>query len=179
MRFLTPPECETILRSTGLPIFGGSAASHRLAAGPPRDADRLGNFVEALLRWLPDNRGRLLWITGWSRGHGNPFEAFKAVRAGLCEHGDLADTPGHYVGPFSWTWDELEIVPDQARAASLLTGLLSMVMGSGWDAWLAAEDCGDTIEFWEGNVLFHAASAAKLEDAAALLRNFNARDHMR
>src|ERR1700744_3623332 len=118
MRFLTPLECTPIVASTPLAISdaGGlalneriAAGQSRLAAGPTRDVERLGPLVEALVRWLPQNHGRLLLINDWTTGLGSAFEAFKAIRQGLGEVRDLKEAPGHYFGPFSWTWDQLEM----------------------------------------------------------------------
>jgi hypothetical protein len=188
MRFLTPLECTPILASTRLaiPDTGGlalneriAAGQSRLAAGPTRDVERLGYFVEALVRWLPQDHGRLLWINNWNTGLGNAFEAFKAIRQGLGEIRDLKEAPGHYFGPFSWIWDQVEMTQDQLEQTGILAGILFIVMGSGWDAWLVAEDCGDAIEFWEGNVLFYSGHLEKIADAETILRKFDCRREMR
>jgi hypothetical protein len=148
MRFLTPVECKPILTSTRLTVSDAgrlavneriAAGQSRLAAGPTRDVGRLGYFVEAIVRWLPQNYGRLLWINNWTPGLGNAFEAFKAMRQGLGEFRDLKEVPGQYFGPFSWSWDQLEMTQDQVEQTGILTGILFIVMGSGWDAWLVAE----------------------------------------
>jgi hypothetical protein len=158
---------------------GVATQQKRLAAGPTRDVERLGYFVEALVRWLPQNHGRLLWINDWTVDLGSSFEAFKEIRQGLGEIRNLKEVPGHYVRPFSWTWDQVEMTQDQAEQTGILSGMLFMVMGSGWDAWLLAEDCGDAIEFWEGNVLFYSSNPEKIADASAILRDFDCRQEMR
>jgi hypothetical protein len=186
MQFLTLSECGPILALTQPTIRGRltfnkdvAARQMRLAAGPTRDVERLGYFAEALLRWLPNDRGRLLFIHSWASNLGNPFEALMAMRSGLGETRSLSEAPGHYIGPFSWTWDQFEITPDQAKEAGLLIGILFIVMGSGWYAWLAAENCADSIEFWEGNVLFYSEDRLRITAAKTILRTYNCRRKMR
>ncbi len=188
MRFLSPSECGPILASTHLKVSErGHLANReftfdgirRLAGGPNQDVDRLGDFVQALIRWLPKDRGRLLWISGTNTGSGNALEALKAMRVGLGERRALAASPGHYVGPFSWSWDQSEITRDQAAQTEILAGMLFIVMGCGWDGWLAAEQCADLIEFWEGNLLFYSMSPERINEARALQRQFGCREMMR
>jgi hypothetical protein len=67
----------------------------------------------------------------------------------------MQDVPGHYIGPFSWIWNQTEMISEQAEQTGLLSGLLFMIMGSAWSGWLLADGCPDAIEFWEGNLLFY------------------------
>lgn len=183
MRILSPEQCAEILgqhylskTDAGEPTLSGIVAQQpRLAAGPSKHVERLGYFAESLIRWLPNNAGRLLWVTNWGSLYGNPYKAFEAMRLGLGEHRELKAAPAMYAGPHSWTWDPEEMEEAQRDDAGLLVAALFMIMGAGWDAWLMSELTTDAIEFWEGNILFYSRSKTRLVTARKLLRTADAR----
>ena len=186
MRFLSPEQAGDILGAQYLrrTEAGEFALSHimaqqpRLAAGPTKHVERLGDFAEALLRWLPDNTGRLLWLTNWGSIYGNPCKGLEVLRLGLGERRDLSVAPSMYAEPHSWTWDPEDMTPAQVDDAGLLIAVLFMIMGAGWDAWLLADGTTDAVEFWEGNVLFYSHSPERLKAARKLLSVAHARMKM-
>jgi hypothetical protein len=149
---------------------GIAARQIRIGGRPTPSVSRLAYFAEALNRWLPTSRARLLWVDHWD----SLYEFFVAARRGLGEIRSLSEAPGHYFDPFPYhERDQLKIPPEQARQIGILIGLMSIVMVGGWDGWLVAEGSSDRIEFWEGNFFFHSNDSSRLADAKALMIEFD------
>jgi hypothetical protein len=146
---------------------------HRVEACPRGKIAVLGAFLDNIFRWLPPDTSRILFIRDWGFGAlAQPYPFVIAAREGIGERRTLLEAPVHYFPALSWTWDALEETDEQRRESGLLSGLVIPMMTFGWDGWLAAENCEDAIEFWEGNILFYSADERKLEDARVLLTNF-------
>ena len=187
MRFLSPVECSTwfvgtrfVLGPDGRPkIFEPVARQqNRLSSGAPGDVSRLAACCESLIRWLPEFTSRMLWIIDAPRGLNSARAGLNAVRRGVGEMRPLEDTPFHCTSRHSWTWDQLEISPDQSEDEELLVTLISLVMGCGWDGWLLADASLDAIEFWEGNVLFYSDNKQKIDDAHQIMQSHHAHSQM-
>lgn len=190
MRCLSPEEAASLFGSVGFHIsvdrkwhcvalVADSSLARRQArvgARPAADVTRLAHFSEALNRWLPSNRHRLLWIDHWSFDFPSIHETFIAVRAGLGEVRSLSEAPGHFFDPYPWDErDQTAISREQDRETSLLVGLISLVMIDGWDAWLVADGTVERIEFWEGNIFMHSNEPSRMAEAEALFSEFGCR----
>jgi hypothetical protein len=146
----------------------------RIAARPTLNVERLNYFIVALIRWLPTNRGRLLWVEHYETYYPSLHDSFVAVRAGLGEKRSLDDAPGHYFEPHDYEQeDQTEILPAHAADVDIMVGLISLLMAGDWDAWVIADSCVDRIEFWEGNIFFYSEDQSRIARAEALLQTFN------
>jgi hypothetical protein len=146
----------------------------RVSGHPSTEVDRLADFAEALNRWLPTGRRRLLWLSHWGEVRRGDRELFDAVRRGLGEHRPIVDAPGHYFDAHDYDdQDQTGMSREQWRDVGLIVGLTSIVMINGWDAWLIAEGCKDRIEFWEGNLFLYSSDKERLARAEELLKGFN------
>jgi hypothetical protein len=148
----------------------------RIDGKPTFSIERLSYFIVALIRWLPTNRGRLLWVEHYEDYYPYPslHDSFMAIRAGLGEKRSLDDAPGHYFDPHDYEQeDQTEILPAHAADVDMMIGLISLVMVGGWDAWLIADSCADRIEFWEGNIFFYSEDRSSIARAESLLQDFN------
>jgi hypothetical protein len=129
--------------------------------------------MEALNRWLPSHRHRLLWVDHWDLHYPNTHGLFVAARAGLGETRSLSETPGHYFAPYPYEeQDQTKISPEHAQELGILIGLMSLLMMNDWDGWLVADGCSDRIEFWEGYFFFHSSEPARLAEAEAIISHF-------
>jgi hypothetical protein len=186
MRFLSRSECAPFFSASHLEIADNGYLANRaqlpenlqrVEGGPPR-TERLGYFAEHLIRWLPSNCGRLFFLNEWTTIAGSPLGALRAMRDGLGEGRNVASVPGHYFGPRTWTWDQLGMSEDQMAESEVLVGMLILTMAGQWDGWLAAEGCGDLIEFWEGNVVYYSVNDEKIEKVREILLSLECRTHM-
>lgn len=151
-----------------------AAQQKRIGGRPAVYVDQLAQFAEALNRWHPTNRQRLLWVDHWADDFPSTHALFLAPRAGLGETRSLSDAPGHRFDSFPYgERDQLKISPEQGRQTGLLIGLTSLMMMNGWDGWLLADGSADRIEFWEGNLFFHSVDKARLVEAELLTDEFN------
>jgi hypothetical protein len=145
----------------------------RVGARPTHDVTRLAHFSEALNRWLPPDRYRLLWIDHSEFAFPSIHDAFMAVRTGLGEKRSLYDAPGHFFDAFPWNErDQMAISLEQARETSLLVGLMSLVMIDGWDGWLIADGTTERIGFWEGNIFMYGNEPSRVAEAETLFAEF-------
>jgi hypothetical protein len=187
MHCLTGKEAEEVFGGVRFRVSpahpGGGAALYldaettrtrfRVGCWPGGHSSRLARFADALNRWLPTNRGRLLWVEHWHDDYPNTYEAFMAVRRGTGESRSLSDVPGHCFDAHPYhDWDQLEISGPHRRDVSLLAGLMLMLMDNEWDGWLIANGEIDRIEFWEGNVFFHSSDKSRIDEAIRLMEQF-------
>jgi hypothetical protein len=187
MRCITPKEAEDLIGRAGFKvsfehewyrialILEPKAAARQIrVGGRPSQVSRLAYFAEALNRWLPPNRHRLLWVNQWDSFFPSTYEFFLAARVGLGETSSLSEAPGHYFDPYPYDErDQTEILPEQAREIGILIGLMSLVMIDGWDGWLVAEGGSDRIEFWEGNIFFYSDVRSRIAVATSLMDQFD------
>jgi hypothetical protein len=188
MRCLTPNEADAILGATGFRvstehawyrkalILKGDPADRqsRIGGRPTLDISRLANFAEAINRWLPTNRHRLLWVDHSNSDYPSVYDIFVSARAGLGDARSLSEAPGHYFDSHHYDQqDQTEISPEQAREVGIMVGLMSLIMIGGWDAWLVADNCADRVEFWEGNIFFHSGESSTVARAELLLNDFD------
>lgn len=138
---------------------------------------RLTRFAETVNRWLPSERGRLLWIEHWNVEYPSIYDFFMVARSGLGESRSLNEAPGHYFDAFRYgEEDQLKIDKDHAREVSILISLVSLILIGGWDAWLIADGGSvDRVELWEGNIFFHTGDRYQRARAESLLEQFNCR----
>src|SRR5688572_3617473 len=74
------------LRRNTLTLDGKIAAQQKRIGGRPIVyVDHLAQFAEALNRWYPTNRQRLLWVNHWADDFPSTHALFIAARAGLGE----------------------------------------------------------------------------------------------
>jgi hypothetical protein len=194
MRCLTPSEAEAILGASGFSVSVKHAwyrvalvLERNLAAGqariggrPTPDVARLARFAEAVNRWLPTNRGRLLWVDHTSVAYPSPHALFMAARAGLGETRPLSAAPGHYFDPHPYDQeDQTEISEEHAKQVGIMLGLMSLIMIGAWDAWLIADNSVNRVEFWEGNIFFHSSETPQIARAKSLMREFNCPEDLR
>lgn len=187
MRCLTPKEAADLFGSAGFHISADrkwrrvalvldsnlARRQARVGARPTPDVTRLAHFSEALNRWLPPDRHRLLWIDNWNFDFPSIHEAFIAVRAGSGEMRSLSEAPGQFFDAYPWNErDQTAISSEQARETSLLVGLMSLVMIDGWDGWLVADGTTERIEFWEGNIFMHGNQPPRAAEAETLFAEF-------
>jgi hypothetical protein len=188
MRCLAPKEAEDLFGPSGFRVSSEhewyrialvldrdiATRQIRIGGRPTPNVSRLAYFAEALNRWLPTSRARLLWVDHWNSSFPSPYEFFVAARVGLGEMRSLSEAPGHYFDPYPYDErDQLKIPPKQARQTGILIGLMAVIMVGGWDGWLVAEGSSDQIEFWEGNVFFHSNDSSRLADAKTLMMEFD------
>jgi hypothetical protein len=187
MRCLTPIELVELFGPIGFSVVSNphlhrtalrlakdiAARQNRVGGRPTPDLNRLTRFTEALNRWHPTNRHRLLWVDHWADYFPSTYALFMAARTGLSESRSLSEAPGHYFDPFPYDErDQLRISTEQGHQTGILIGLMSLLMMNGWDGWLVAEGSVDRIEFWEGNVFFHSDDKERLMSAKALMHQF-------
>lgn len=152
---------------------GLAARQTRLSGGAPA-ALHLPDFLIAVNAWLPGSSGRLLWVDHWQDGvYHDGAAPLVAARRGIGESRSLDEAPGHYFEPHRYEEkDQSKWTSAQRAEAGLLAGLLSLLILEKSDGWLIADQGVDRFEVWEGNVLFHSADRAKIEEARVLLRDF-------
>lgn len=151
-----------------------AAKQTRIGGRPTPNVERLPYFAEAVNRWHPTRKHRLLWIDHFEESFPSVRHLFIAARAGLGDTRSLSEAPGHCFEPFDYDErDQTRIEPLQAGETSILVGLMSLLMAGGWDGWLVADGCHDRIEFWEGNIFFHSTEASRLRDAETLMNEFD------
>lgn len=188
MKGLSVPEVEALFGEAGFSVSLAharyrsalvlddqrAARQARIGARPPSETTQLLDFARALNRWLPTLRSRLLWIDHWGTGvYGADGALIDAARRGLGEMRGLEEAPGHLFGPHDYAEeDQAKTAAEQSQAVALLAGLIVQVLISGSDGWLIAEGGVDRIEFWEGNLYFHAQRAERIAEAEALLQHF-------
>ena len=189
MRCLTQAEITTLFGDVGFSISRAqdwyrlalvldatiASKQSRIGGRPTQDISRLAQFAEALNRWLPTDHPRLLWIEHWTLDYPNTYDLFVAARGGLGETRSLLEnfldtilnpTPYHEE-------DQMNIAPEHAKQTGILIGLMALVMINRWDGWLIAQCNTDRIEFWEGNIFFHATESCRLTDAQSLMAQFD------
>ena len=184
MQFLTPEETmerfgpagyslnmdEAWYRQALVPPAAMAARQNRLGCGTPSSQIYVNAFSLALLAWFKGNGRRFLWIDHWEYDLTSLGDVVLAARAGLGEHRSPTDAPGHLFDALDFhDIGDLQ-VSDQARYAATIAGLTSLVHLARWDAWLIAEGDGKRIEFWEGNVFFHAADSKDIAAAKAIVK---------
>lgn len=188
MRCLTPKEVEELFGPAGFRV-SSNRALHRTALRlePNTDAGqiRIGarftphilllvRFAEALNRWFPPNRHRLLWVDHAAWAFPSTYDTFLAARVGVGETRSLIEAPGHYFDPYPYDIrDQTEISPEQARETGILIGFMLLIMINEWDGWLIADDSSDRIEFWEGNLFIHSHQRSRIAEANLLLDEFD------
>ena len=181
MRCLTAREVEEAFGGLGfrvsfehawyrIALYLKGIQQYRTGCHPSSDLQALRQDIVQLNRWLPSNRGRLLWVDHSDSMYPSVESTFLAVKAGLGEQRSLDEAPGHYFDAFPWDEeDQTAISPEQANETDVLIGLTSLMMVGAWDGWLIASDCGDRIEFWESNLFFHSADQRRMAAAEELI----------
>lgn len=187
MRCLTPNEAVDLFGRNGFSVASNpnlcrnalvleptlASRQTRVGGQPPRDVRHLRYFAEALNRWHPTDKGRLLWVDHWTNDFPSTYETFIAARTGLGDARSLFEAPGHHFGPFPYhERDQMNISPEQAQQTGILIGFMSLIMIDGWDGWLVADGTSDRIEFWEGNVFFYSSEKLRLTAADSLMNQF-------
>lgn len=182
MKTMSPLECAALLEDTAFSISedgrlvprASFSQLLRVEAHPNGPVASVGDFIESVIRWLPDNSGRLIWASNWAGSYplGSGVELVLAARRSCHETRTLVEAPAHCFSPCEWTWDQVATTDQQALEGSQLVGILACVMSNGWDAWMLSDGTTDCVEFWEGNLLFYSASAEKRAQAKRLLENF-------
>jgi hypothetical protein len=148
-----------------------SDLQRRVGASPPDDIRGLQRFLEAINVWLPSDRARVLWLDHFETGMTGDDAFLLALRRGFGEARTLIEAPGHYFEAQPWREQDQQLVtPAHAAALSVLVGVASTLLLTSSDGWLIAEGCADRIEFWEGNIFFHASDKRRLSEAKTLLR---------
>jgi hypothetical protein len=185
---LAPSEVEARLNASGFYLYfqrdSGRKAlrleesirsrQHRIGGRVVSDAARLPHFVEAINRWLPTNRWRILWVESWNPFFPSVHDVFISARKGLGEYRSLEECPGHYFRPHDYDMvDQLEMPHEQIEDVNILTCLAILILSGGWDAILLANNCNDTIEFWEENILFNSSDMVRIECARSIMENFD------
>ena len=150
-----------------------AAKQVRVPAGPP-ESRRLPLFIVAVNAWLRPSSGRLLWVDHWEDGiYHDPAALLVAARNGIGESRSIDEAPGNYFEPHPYEeQDQSEWSQEQRLEAGLLVGLLSLLIVQESDGWLIADGGGDRFEVWEGNIFFHSADRAKIDEACTLVRDF-------
>jgi hypothetical protein len=152
----------------------------RVDGRPPDNTTTLRYFVNDLNRWLPNNKGRVLWMFDWDNNFPSLHEAFIAIRRVAGETRTILQARGHYFAPFPYhEQDQVEISEAQNAETGLLVGLVILLMCAGWSGYLVTEDCEDWIEFWEGNLFFYSHDAEKVAAAEALLTQWQCSRQLR
>jgi hypothetical protein len=182
MRFLTRDEARALLAGGRIAIDAGGkpvptviAGQRRIEAGQVKNIENAVPLAEALIRWLPADADRILWLTSWRSGYGTPFEALRAMRDGLGATSEISHTPVCHFAAQPWTSDQLEMTIGDSREAEALVGMIVLAMVSDWDCWLLSTATDEAIEFWERKMLFHAGRRDSLADAEDILRRFETR----
>ena len=187
MRFISPQELLEIFGPTGFTVDASQSwyrmalvldlkiSSHQKKIGgrPTPRLDRMVEFIEALNRWLPSSRRRLLWVDHWSNSFPSTHALFVMMRTGLGERRPISDAPGLLFEAYPYhERDQVRIPAEQAAETGTLIGLTALLMMNRWDGWLIAEGSSDRIEFWEGNFFFHSAEDNRLEEGEHLMKLF-------
>ncbi len=146
----------------------------RLDAGPPEDIQQFLYVARALIRWLPTNQCRLLWVDHWDSGSHFPDDALVvAARKGLGDARSIEAAPGHYFDPRPWDEeDQIEVSLKHGEDLALLSGLMLMIIATGSDGWLITDGCSDRVEFWEGNLFLYSSDTAQIQAGEKLLEDY-------
>ncbi len=186
MRCLTPPETLEIFAITGFVVVEGfyrvelaldqdlARRQSRLGCRPPADILHVSRFLAAVNRWLPNQRRRLLWLSHEQADYPGAMPALALIRASLGEAREVRAAPGHLFDALDYAEeDQTEVSADLARQTGVLAGMMMLILSEACDGWLLAEGCNDRIEFWEGNLFFHSADTARMEEADAMIRTYD------
>ncbi len=183
MKCLTPGEVIDLLGPVGFDVELSSFSEalrlddsvakfqRRVGAAPP-ELYQIRWMLTQANAWLPNAAGRVLWIDRFELNVRGDDAFILAIRRAFGELRSLEAAPGQYFAPQAWQDHDQENMGEAHGAAlSLIVGMATLLLMCGAYGWLVAEGAAERIEFWEGNIFFHTADPALLEEAKAILKN--------
>jgi hypothetical protein len=180
MKFLTMHQSREWLAAFGATInddralllnskqHGMRALETHLPSVPPM----LANFLERVVDWLPRGKERLLWLSDWTTYPPHSYRFFESVWTAFGGSGPVIETAGCLFKPDHG--DVNQEFSEEPESFTLI-GLSLLVVNFDWRACIVTQD-GDgasRIDFGDECMSFSTSESIKLEEARALLDQFN------
>ncbi len=139
-----------------------------IIADLPKVALQLGSFSSSLVRWLPNNFTRMLWLDDWNTYPAYKMATFKKIRQAYHEARDIIDAPGHLFEPFDGDDDAFY----EHEESGVLCGLVFMVLSFDWRGYIISKDCADHIILADETVVFYSDNDIRFNQAISLAERF-------
>ena len=129
----------------------------------PKKVSALAYFSARLNGWLSDGSERLLWLSSWETEPPQPLLFFEEIRKGSGDSRHIIDAPGHLLE-----------TPNSTEAA-LLTGLIFLVIGFGWEAYIVPQELADFVYLGDEHVVCSSARPEKMRELSEMVAAFGLR----
>lgn len=128
-------------------------------------------MIDALIKWIPTNKDRLVWVDSWEHNGLRLSELFFCFRNSMGESSSIEDVPGVYFSNCDFNSEfQCELYGNNLKTVSILANLIFIMLEESWNGWLLSSESTDRIFIYEQIIEFHSDDMAQIEKANEIIK---------